>query len=477
VQSQSNPTSHAATAAAAQESQSYVGSHAAAAAAQTLAKRPRTGESTAVAVFQPTTDPAKPPPNSTPLSVDALRTWSKPQGKAKALYTMPDGDSEKVYVILADTAEKLELGRLVPMPDAYPRVLRAGATNSVTLEVAVKEALARVERRAQKERERADLSARFNRERRAERQCSPGLRFLQRCPAAVEWTRDNFAPVLMLETVREGCEGPFDAATLASDRRLMPRLVRIESACASELIDNEDDSGRMYEYARKRFNGVDHVRGLFLHPQTGEEMRIWVYISDMEEVEIYQEEMQRARAALRVGTLPVAPSQTAFREELSGACALAMRCTELVPSTHASTPLQVALSKFAKAIMETTEARKTTASIGIAAFNAAVANSCGAMLGQGTMNVGHLLSKFNIFCGSMEDVPNLIHKDFEDVLRRIYGLQFTYDHGLRHRVVHGVVHVNATAIADAAPPARTGAGPSSSVVDYFDSLHDKIFTQ
>ena len=414
------------------------------------------------------TDALTAPPGSERLPIVELKKWSTPQGKAKELYAINGEEGTVVYAILGDTGKHVQLGRLIPQNGSFPHVLPKGKMASVTLQEGVQSVVAKEEKQKKRAEEKLQKALDAIESLMTERQQSPGLRLLATSPDPKLWTRENFAKAIGLPSVRTSRELSLYqehkswANMVDTDKDRMPKLVGIEMACNSQLIDYQDDSQNAYEQLRKRHHSVDHLLGVFLHPRTNEKMRIWVYIGDFEDdcggnlIDIYETVVQRAINALKVGTLQVAASPSAYLKPMND-------CSQ-GPPTHlvkwepsaltATTHLEEALRDFGSKILHTTNAHATKDGIGIGAFNAAVECSVGTMLSTTNMqplSLGDLRPKFKTFCvnngyestESKEAFMTMDHNQFEDALGKLYdGIVITYDYTRRTKVVHGVVHVN-----------------------------------
>ena len=426
-----------------------------------------------------------PPPGSTRLPVEELKSWTSPKKRVKAqqLYTIDEEEGTMVYATLRDTGKRLKLGRLAPSLDSYPYIVPTGKTEPVTLQIAVQTMLAEEERRITQREKYEQRRKNAIAEMTEERATSPGLRFLEASPDPPLWTRDNFADAISLPTIRQpkSCFSYFDEHTLQSDKKLMPHLASIQMACNSELIDNGDGSEHKYASARQCHNGIDHLLGIFLHPRTQVQMKIWVYVYDFYNmhdllIDMYETEVQRALDAIQSGTLPVHPSPTAYLEQMVEGSPPAP--TQLVPSHSAATPLYKALLEFGQAIVNTTNAHATKGDIGITAFNAAVQRSAGTMLDETqSITVSQLLQKFKTFCSisgyesntcSSEVFMWMNEDEFESALRALFqDLRITHDRKMGRKIALGVAHVNAEV-----EPASVGTSRS---IAFVEETHNQLY--
>jgi len=299
-----------------------------------------------------------------------------------------------------------------------------------------------------------------------------GLRLLEECPPAFQWTFQAFDEVLRLPTVQD------DACQLgdliARDRARLPTLIAIDQAYSSTFADGyyKSDYAQFFgdrEYMLKKTgHAVDFVRGYFRHPTTDESMHIWanLVLLSLSAVESYVPIVEQAIRDLATGQLAIysgndPPWQIAL-PSLHGPTTLVVQMQGIHPS----------IAAFAHAVMATTTAHESK-SANLSAFNAAVAASMGAMLAEGKISLVTLHSKYKAFCdrpAQLGGVPfEQVPFDAFDTQLKLCGLEVFQDPTERKEMVAGVVSV-----AQEAPPQIVEtAQPSTRTGSIFGRLYDR----
>ena len=227
-------------------------------------------------------------------------------------YQSSDTGSSVAYAVVRDTGKRIKLGELVPRQDAFPAV-RVGYS---TVEVAdvVKMAMQKDHEQREAAMKRAARHAQYLEEERRDNlairaSLRHGLRLLEECPPAFQWTFQAFDEVLQLPTVQDDFCQLGDL--IARDRARLPTLIAIDQAYSSTFADGyyKSDYAQFFgdrEYMLKKTgHAVDFVRGYFRHPTTDESMHIWAHLVSLSGVDIYKPIFEQAIRDLATGQLAI----------------------------------------------------------------------------------------------------------------------------------------------------------------------------